>query len=87
MESPDPLQWPVINYAILSPYDIFIAHLYLIQGQDGGADGDIVLMAIYYESNVIYPCYCLAMRPIILLIFYLIHAINIKVFCSQNDVS
>ena len=30
---------------------------------------------------------CNAMRPIILFIFYLIHAINIKVFCSQNDVS
>ena len=53
MESPDPLQWPVINYAILSPYDIFIAHLYLIRGQDGGTDGDIVLMAIYSESYVI----------------------------------
>ena len=49
----EPLQWPVINYAILSPYDIFIAHLYLIRGQDGGADGDIVLMAIYSESYVI----------------------------------
>ena len=37
----------------LSPYDIFIAHLYLIRGQDGGTDGDIVLMAIYSESYVI----------------------------------
>ena len=44
------VQCPVINYAILSPCDIFIAHLYLIRGQDGGADVDIVLMAIYSES-------------------------------------
>ena len=49
----EPLHCPVINYAILSPCDIFIAHLYLIRGQVGGTDVDIVLMAIYSESYVI----------------------------------